>query len=181
MECQECHERPAALHFSKIVNGEKTEVYVCEVCAKEKGYMGYDEEGYSLHNLLSGLFNFDHPQVNGQQATSTPSPYVIKCPGCGMTYEQFKRKGKFGCAECYETFSDRLNPIFKRVHSGNTRHYGKIPRRTGSGIESKKRLERLRKQLVSLIDKQEFEKAAEIRDEIKELESQQSQHGEGEN
>lgn len=175
MECQECHERPAALHFTKIVNGEKTEIYVCDVCAKEKGYMGYDEDGYSLHNLLSGLFNFDHPQVNEQQTASTPSIYVTKCAKCGMTYEQFKRKGKFGCAACYETFSDRLNPIFKRVHSGNTKHFGKIPKRTGSGIEERKKLEKLKKQLSRLIDNQEFEQAAQIRDEIRALQTKQSQ------
>lgn len=176
MECQECHERPAALHFTKIVNGEKTEIYVCDVCAKEKGYMGYDEDGYSLHNLLSGLFNFENLHINDQQKNAAPSVYVTKCPKCGMTYEQFKRKGKFGCAGCYETFSERLNPIFKRVHSGNTRHHGKIPKRTGSGIEHRKKLETLKKQLTKLIDNQEFEQAAQVRDEIKALENKQSQH-----
>lgn len=37
MQCQECGKRPATLHFTKIVNGEKTEFRICESCAREKG------------------------------------------------------------------------------------------------------------------------------------------------
>ena len=39
MLCQECNKRPATLHFTKIVNGEKTEFHICESCAREKGEM----------------------------------------------------------------------------------------------------------------------------------------------
>lgn len=177
MECQECHERPATLHFTTVVNGKKTEIYVCEVCAKEKGYMAYEEDGYSLHNLLSGLFNF--PQVSDQQSNAAPATQVKQCRKCGMTYNQFKRAGKFGCAECYQTFAEHLNPILRRVHSGNTKHRGKIPKRTGSGIEQKQKLEKLKQQLAKLVENQEFEQAAKIRDEIRALESQQSQGREG--
>ncbi|WP_026569017.1 MULTISPECIES: UvrB/UvrC motif-containing protein [Sediminibacillus] len=181
MECQECHERPATLHFSKIVNGNKTEIHVCEYCAKEKGYMGYEDDAYSLHNLLSGLFNFDGASgLNEQHASSRPSEQRLTCPKCGMTYQEFARVGKFGCAECYQTFSDRLNPVFRRVHSGNTTHHGKIPSRIGSGIQQKRKLGEYREQLKQLIANEEFESAAQVRDKIKQLEKDLSRDGEGE-
>ncbi|WP_077623935.1 UvrB/UvrC motif-containing protein [Sediminibacillus massiliensis] len=179
MECQECHERPATLHFTKVVNGNKTEIHVCERCAKEKGYMGYEDEAYSLHNLLSGLFNFE-TTIGGQQANNVSSKQVVKCPKCGLTYQEFTRIGKFGCYECYQTFADRLNPIFRRVHSGNTIHDGKVPKRVGSSIQQKKKLNEYRDHLKQLINDEEFEKAAQIRDQIKALEKDLHNGGEEE-
>lgn len=105
MECQECHKRPATLHFTQVVNGDKTEVYVCEVCAKEKGYMTYPEEGYSLHHLLSGLFS---PSFEIQQDTPRQETEELQCPKCEMTLSKFKQVGKFGCSQCYQTLKSTL-------------------------------------------------------------------------
>ncbi|MBD4938639.1 protein-arginine kinase activator protein McsA, partial [Xanthomonas citri pv. citri] len=54
MICQECHERPATFHFTKVVNGEKIEVHICEQCAKENSdsYGISANQGFSIHNLL---------------------------------------------------------------------------------------------------------------------------------
>ncbi|HLS08860.1 UvrB/UvrC motif-containing protein [Lentibacillus sp.] len=169
MECQECHKRPATLHFTQVINGEKEEVYVCEVCAKEKGYMSYPEEGYSLHHLLSGLFNstFESPKNTSSQQTKE-----LQCPKCDMTLSEFKRVGKFGCPSCYETFSDNLDPVFSRVHSGNTKHYGKIPARIGGNMRIKRQVDAYKEELQRLIKNEAFEEAATVRDKIKELEEQ---------
>lgn len=168
MECQECHQRPASLHYTQVINGHKTEVQICEVCAKEKGYMAYPEEGYSLHNLLTGLFNFDTEQMN--HGAHLHKEKELQCPKCSLTFSQFKQIGKFGCGECYHTFSVNLNPIFRRVHSGNTEHRGKIPKRKGGNLHLKKQLSTLKTQLKELVLNEEFEQAAVIRDQIKDLE-----------
>src|SRR5699024_895393 len=93
-----------------------------------------------------------------------------QCPKCEMTLSEFKRVGKFGCSECYQTFSSQLDPIFRRVHSGNTTHLGKIPKRKGGHLHLKKDLKSLRTDLQVFIQNEEFEKADDVRDEIKELE-----------
>lgn len=172
MECQECQQRPASLHFTQVVNGNKTEVHVCEVCAKKKGYMTYPEEGYSLHHLLSGLFNFDSHALDNHSQAAFHQAQALQCPKCKLTLHQFQRVGKFGCATCYSAFSEKLDPIFRRVHSGNTKHYGKIPRRKGSNLHTKKQIEAYRKQLRQLIENEAFEEAATIRDKIKQLEKE---------
>ncbi|HLR65866.1 UvrB/UvrC motif-containing protein [Virgibacillus alimentarius] len=171
MECQECHKRPASLHFSQTVNGNKTEVYVCEVCAKEKGYMTYPEEGYSLHDLLSDLFNFDAAQIGSHNKTFQQTT-ELQCPECKMNFSSFKRTGKFGCAQCYHTFSKHIDPIFRRVHSGNTKHSGKIPKRKGGNLHTKKQIEQHKQEIQQLIENEAFEEAAIVRDKIKELERQ---------
>lgn len=172
MECQECHKRPATLHFTQVINGNKTEVHVCEVCAKDKGYMTYPEDGYSLHNLLSGLFNFDTSSLESQKGSSYKQTKELQCSQCEMTFTEFKRVGKFGCAECYQAFSDSLDPIFRRVHSGNTKHYGKIPTRKGGDLHTKKQVESYKEELHRLIEDEAFEEAATVRDKIKDLEKQ---------
>ncbi|WP_047981988.1 UvrB/UvrC motif-containing protein [Ornithinibacillus contaminans] len=171
MECQECHQRPATLHYTQVINGHKTEIQLCEVCAKEKGYLTYPEEGYSLHNLLTGLFNFDSNQMTNQHGTQAKTEKELRCAKCGLTFSEFKRIGKFGCGECYHTFSSSLNPIFRRVHSGNTEHLGKIPKRKGGSLHLKKQLGSYKADLLELIANEEFEQAAIVRDKIKELEN----------
>lgn len=170
MKCQECHKRPATLHFTQVIHGHKTETHVCEVCAKEKGYMAYPEEAFSLHNLLTGLFNFDSADVSSQSKSPIQQINDVQCPKCEMTLSEFKRVAKFGCVECYQTFSSQLDPILRRVHRGNTAHHGKIPKRKGGHLHLKKELDSLRGKLQTLIKNEEFEEAATVRDEIKELE-----------
>ncbi|WP_174615370.1 UvrB/UvrC motif-containing protein [Virgibacillus ihumii] len=172
MECQECHNRTATLHFTQVINGNKTEVHVCEKCAQEKGYMTYPDDEYSLHNLLAGLFNFDAPSMESPQNTPYKQKEDLQCSQCGMTFTEFKQVGKFGCAECYHAFSDRLDPIFRRVHSGNTRHNGKVPQRKGGDLYTKKQIEAHKEELQRLIKDEAFEEAAKVRDRIRELENQ---------
>lgn len=172
MECEECHERSATLHLTKVINGNKTEIHVCERCAKEKGYISFDEHAYSIHDLLAGLFNFD-TSFSKDHKDSQEIDHAVACPKCGMTYQQFTQLGKFGCASCYQTFADNLNPIFRRVHSGNTIHDGKIPKRRGTNLKQKRLIQDYKGTLQQLIQAEAFEEAAKIRDKIKELESKQ--------
>ncbi|OMF68885.1 UvrB/UvrC motif-containing protein [Paenibacillus glucanolyticus] len=168
MVCQECGKRPATLHFTKIVNGEKTEFHFCETCAREKGELiPGTSNGFSIHSLLSGLLDLD-PSGKGQ-TPGAKMAQTLQCEECGMTYSQFSKLGRFGCSSCYKYFSDRLDPLFKRVHGG-TSHVGKVPKRTGGRIQIRRQIDELKKELQFRIVQEEFETAAEIRDQIRELE-----------
>lgn len=169
MQCQECGSRPATLHFTKIVNGVKTEFHFCDTCAREKGELiPGTSNSFSIHNLISGLLDFD---LHHQAAKLGTEPRELKCESCGMTYAQFSKMGRFGCSSCYDYFSARLHPLLRRIH-GNTSHVGKIPRRTGEHLHARKQVEQLKIQLQRAVDNEEFEKAAQLRDEIRKLEKQ---------
>ncbi len=166
MICQECGKRPATLHFTKIVNGEKTEFHICESCAREKGELiPGTANGFSIHNLLSGFLDFEPAGSNAVGA----KPQSLRCEQCGLTYSQFGKLGRFGCSSCYQYFNDRLDPLFKRVH-GNTVHVGKVPKRTGGQIKYKREIDKLKRELMHRVEREEFELAAKIRDQIRELE-----------
>lgn len=180
MICQECNQRPATLHFTKIINAEKTEFHLCEICAHEKGEMFLlnGAPGFSINNLIAGLLNVEPKFTPSPQDAFKPQE-VLQCNGCSMTFQQFVKVGRFGCASCYETFKDQLIPLIKRVHSGNTDHRGKIPKRIGGSIHLRKTIEELKQKIKDLVNNEEFEKAAEVRDEIRTLESQMIESQEG--
>jgi protein arginine kinase activator len=166
MMCQECGKRPATLHFTKIVNGEKNEFHICEACAREKGELiPGTSNGFSIHNLLSGLLDFDPSSTSSMASKTQP----IRCEDCGLTYTQFSKLGRFGCSSCYKSFDEKLDPLFKRVH-GNTMHVGKVPKRSGGLIQHKREIEGLKKEMMARIEHEEFEQAANIRDQIREIE-----------
>ncbi len=180
MECQECHQNPASLHFTKIINGQKTETHLCEQCAREKGEIISGAGGFSISNLLSGLLNLDFPLSTNQSNHPFGNLDIEQCNQCGMTFQQFSKVGRFGCSNCYKTFSSKLDPILRRVHSGNTAHEGKIPKRIGGNLHISKEIVELKEQLQKAIYNEEFEKAAEIRDKVRSLEQLLSEHREGE-
>lgn len=170
MFCQECGKRPSTLHFTKIVNGEKTEFHICESCAREKGEgIPGSPNSFSIHSLLSGLLDFE--SIGNAKQNTNATSQAVRCEECGLTYAQFCKIGKFGCSSCYKYFGDRLDPLLKRVH-GSVIHSGKIPKRSGGQIQCKREIEKLRRDLQMHIDQEEFEQAALIRDRIKELDRQ---------
>lgn len=167
MLCQQCQKREATLHFTKIIQGQVEEVHLCEQCAREKGKYIPGSNSFSIHDLLSGLLSFEQPF---QTKTSVSTQPKEECSTCGMTYERFVKTGRFGCVHCYETFQNRIEPIFKRFHAGNVEHRGKIPKRSGQNLHMKKQVTELKKQLEQHVEKEEFEKAALVRDQIKSIE-----------
>ncbi|MBE6992698.1 MAG: hypothetical protein E7430_09055 [Ruminococcaceae bacterium] len=93
----------------------------------------------------------------------------ITCPLCGATANTIKKTGKAGCAKCYEVFASVLDPYIKRIH-GSVTHNGRIP---GGGTPEQKQereISQLRQQLKSAVEAEDYLKAAELRDRIRELE-----------
>ncbi|WP_373975939.1 UvrB/UvrC motif-containing protein [Geomicrobium sp. JCM 19039] len=88
-----------------------------------------------------------------------------------MKYKAFVQNSRFGCSYCYKAFEEKLEPILKRVHGGNHVHRGKIPKRVGGRLEHERKITKLQESMQGHIQKEEFEQAAMIRDEIRHLRS----------
>ena len=86
-----------------------------------------------------------------------------------MTDEELREAGRFGCSTCYEIFEETLENTVKRIQSGNE-HIGKVPKKFVHIITAKKEIEKLKQQLSKAVEQEEHEKAATLRDQIKELE-----------
>ena len=165
MLCQLCQKRVASVHFTQIVNNNKVEMYLCEKCANEKGNTNFMSP-LSLGDFFSGFLSKDI----GDSYITSPNIHTV-CDICGMSFSDFQNTGKIGCSNCYEIFKDRLKPIIKRLQ-GNTEHIGKVPSGLSNRIiKATKEIEKLKEDLNKAIQAEEYEKAALLRDKIKELEN----------
>ncbi len=167
MVCQECKQKPASVHITQIINNDKTKISLCEDCARAYQHqLGFNfEPNFSIHKFLANLL--DHEPVVGKPARASGE----QCPQCGLTYSQFGQLGRLGCDRCYQVFAGRLEPLLRRIHGGFA-HGGKVPRRTGGAIRVKQELRRLKAELQQLVAQEEFERAAKVRDTIRQLEQQ---------
>ncbi len=132
-------------------------VNLCESCSKEKGVT--DPTGFALADLLLGL---------GAAQEIEKGSSVQKCPVCGFSQADFKKTGRLGCAECYQTFSEGLGSLLKAMHKG-TMHLGKIPARLMRTLQIDAEMKSLEESLEKAVRAENYESAAEIRDQIKDL------------
>jgi protein arginine kinase activator len=163
MICENCQERIASVHFTQVVNNKKVEMHLCKQCAKEKGHISLDLT-IDINDFLKGIFG-----IGNSSPYYNLGPLSLSCDKCGMSYEEFQKSGKFGCAKCYETYGDGIKPLLKRLH-GSIEHHGKAPKLTSESCSVSKEIESLKALLQKAIEKEEYEKAAEIRDKIKSME-----------
>ena len=154
--CQYCSKREAKIHFTEIKDGKKTEMHICEQCAHEKNMV------LAFPTVLNQL-------VKGPASPPGESDAIpATCPQCGLAYTEFKAKGRLGCPACYDAFAAVLVPLLEKVH-GTSRHHGKTPARVKGEIESIRELEQLEDQLGEAVAAEQYERAAELRDTIREM------------
>ena len=165
MLCELCKQSQATVHLTEIVNDQMTELHLCEACANQKG--AQVESHFGLADLLSGLADFSKTQEPEEVSTKA-------CPACGMTYDDFRKVGRLGCAECYATFKRSLGSLLKRIH-GSPIHIGKSPARLVKPAKAKVELAELKRRLERAIEQEEFEEAARLRDHIRRMEQQEQQ------
>ena len=141
-------------------------VCLCESCAKERGVT--DPTGFSLADvLLSGL---PGQKASDLQPAAGPAQTGGKqCPSCGFTLEDLRRVRRFGCSECYKTFNDELSTFLRGMHKGSS-HVGKVPKGLMEQQVFDQRIEELRSRLEQAVVSENYEEAAGLRDEIRQIE-----------
>ena len=163
-KCDKCGVENANTHVKTIINGELKEYDLCSACAHKLGYTNvFADMENDFSNLLGSFFTNVLPART--QAT--------RCEFCGSSYPEIARTGQVGCAHCYELFAEQLYPSIRRMH-GNTTHCGKNSGKAVGQQPAKPTKEEtvadLRQQLDAAVKEQNFERAAQLRDRIKEME-----------
>lgn len=175
----ECGLREATIHEVTITNGVRVERHLCEQCAQKQGFPLHQQAPVSeiLAKFVSKQGLKASPVVGPRQ----PTP--AQCPQCGLTFAAFKSTELLGCPTCYEAFEIPLSPLLERTHEGGTHHVGKVPKRAleasrlrgpeamekllGGLAERQARIGTLRKQLEDAVKGEQYERAAQLRDEIR--------------
>jgi len=162
MLCEICNKKEATVHFTEVVNNQVAELHLCEDCAQKKGLS--IQPHFSIADLLVGLINLGISPPKVEEASVT-------CKNCGLTYSQFGKIGRLGCSGCYQTFQKGLVPLLRKIH-GSIQHRGKHPKKskrvvTYSSSKSPSEIESLKTELALAVEREEFEKAAKLRDKIR--------------
>jgi protein arginine kinase activator len=169
MKCSACGEREGVVSLTQIVEGDVRTVSLCARCAAEKGI----ETGVGLSDTPLGGFL----AALGESSDPDAPPIPLReeaCPSCGATLQDFRETGRVGCADCYRTFDAPLRELLRRLH-GSTHHSGMrytgidasvVSRPPGSAGGTRE----LREQLRRAIEAEQFERAAELRDQLRERE-----------
>lgn len=173
MLCSKCQAKQAKILYTEIVGGIKKEQHLCEDCSKnftsfQMAKPNMNKE-FTLGDLLSTVIG---NYYGGDGPAVMPDLPQLQCRSCHTTYEEFIKRGQFGCALCYREFGEEVDKTLKSIH-GSDIHRGKRPK----GFESTTpdilaRLteeEQLTIKLEEAIKNEEYEEAAKIRDEIREL------------
>lgn len=179
MKCQQC-EKPATFHITELTGPQPQELHLCETCVK--GYLAQGEPGTApvpptLANVLAKQLQI------GKAAEELAKLDQRACPVCGITFYEFRNQGRLGCPHDYVYFEKELTPLIANIH-GETQHVGKRPRGHEGGTDKQTELIRLRREMDEAKQKEHYERAAKIRDQIRELEKQtkagkRPPHGQG--
>jgi len=159
MLCDVCKENQATIRLISVVDGQKTERHLCTSCVSKQKLLLRTE---GVHNILSAFIQ----NSAGKRGAKTND---LKCQGCGMRFADAAQMAKVGCAQCYRDFAEPLKPLLTRLHGG-VRHTGRIPQNADATMKKQRGIEQIRREMDMAVVLEDFELAAELRDEIKELE-----------
>ena len=174
MLCEKCKKRTATVFYHENINGKTRAYSLCGECAaklREAGELqeistmmgSFADPHFSIpDDLFGGFFGMPVKSISSKK----------KCAGCGCTYSEIAEHGRVGCPSCYVTFKDELAGTIRSIH-GTTSHTGSVPAKHRARLERQRQIDRLRDELGSAIAKENYERAASLRDEIRSLESEQ--------
>jgi protein arginine kinase activator len=167
MLCESCQTKPATVHLTDVTNNTKQELHLCEDCAGTQGVAikSYMNKEPAYPELLPQL-------VESQAEAPIAGEKDLTCARCGMTFRKFRSTGKFGCAHDYVVFKKGLLSLLEKIH-GKAQHVGKVPSRAGDQIARQKELRSLREELEKAVGSEAYEKAAELRDQIYNIEGRE--------
>jgi protein arginine kinase activator len=166
MKCDRC-EKQASFHITERVGDEPQweELHLCENCARD--YLSKPSEAEAQPTLASALAQ--HLKL-GQTAEELAKLDQQTCPICGISFYEFRHQGRLGCPHDYVCFEKQLMPLIDNIH-GETHHSGKRPQRAGHDIDKQTRLIRLRRDMREAIKAEDYERASQLRDEIRSVDA----------
>lgn len=175
MLCQKCYKKTASVFISSIINGKETRIYLCDECAKDYSLLNFNfQDLFSIKDVIDKFkededISKEEKKENLLMIDNNSEEKSITCPNCYSTYDEYRQTGKLGCSRCYEIFKKQLKPILKNIY-GYEEYIGKTPKKDDNHIYISKEIRILKEDLNRAIEREEYEKAADIRDKIKNLE-----------
>ncbi len=168
MQCDFCDSK-ATVFFTQIIDGNSKKTNLCDACAASQGVT--DPEGFLLPSIdfpVSG----SKSEVKDDLPEAPPAPVMdgkTCCPDCGFAFDDLKKTGRLGCSGCYQFFREEIKHNLAGMHKG-TSHTGRVPEGMVEAFQTRQRLEALNKEMDDAVSAEDYEKAAQLRDQISQIE-----------
>jgi len=170
MLCQQCHKNLATVRYAEVVDGKVTDLHLCAECLAQ--HQEKEEAGFALSGPVTSARSTTPPRVERTRVK------IRVCKTCGTQLTQVVDSATVGCSACYNAFAQIIQPIVTNIHGGG-RHMGKSPRVDDARTILRSNLQTKRSLLRSALNSENYERAAILRDEIRQLEEQLSGAGKG--
>lgn len=157
MICDACKNKDATVKLIAIIDGKKTERHLCAECMEKQKQRARAE---GMQSMLSAI-------ISGVRRTDVQHT-GLRCSNCGLSYDEFRKTSRLGCAQCYSDFRTQLRPLLMRLH-GSVQHVGRIPERVDASLKENSRLEQLRREMQVAVACEDFEHAAILRDTLRQM------------
>ena len=177
MYCENCGKNYANIKYTQIVNGNKTEMHLCEECSRKLGIEDFNIP-MDFSTFLGDIFS---DLKNESLLPELLKTKELKCTRCNSSFEDFINTGRFGCEECYSAFEEKIDPFLRNLQGAN-RHVGRLGKIEKEETKPEKefikdtaklgQIYELNKQLKTAIKEEKYEEAAKLRDEIRKLEGE---------
>lgn len=188
MNCEKCGNNEATFHYRSIINGEKQEYHFCSDCAKEESssetleyafqpeYTAYNSfwgNPFAMMNSFFGDSRFASLMGQGRSAPATLPLWYNIFIGDGKPSTKGEEKSADNIPDAprhaseakREWLAEAMHPLRHHLSGDSC-----IPEDAGSEIRAKRELCALKSQLETAVKAEEFEKAAQLRDKIREME-----------
>lgn len=167
-KCPLCDKiKPLVIHVTEMKDGKFVENYsLCLECASK--FLDFEKEkSVKPAKQELDLSNIETPEQLLDFILRHESQTEKTCSVCGLSWGEFDKSGKLGCASCYLSFKDEMHAICNKWHRSDE-HTGKRPKNRFNADPIEK-LKLLRLQLAKAIELEQYEKAAVIKKEIEQL------------
>lgn len=159
--CDNCGRNDPVIQLTQVENNEMRVLHLCEKCATERGV---EPETQKMNAPLVDFLAQMGKGVGEGQASG-------RCPSCGMTAAQLRQTGRLGCSMCYSHYDEYLRGLLRRLHGG-TKHVGKVAMPADPKENDRiARMISLRRSLQRAVEAEDFEFAASLRDQLRQLET----------
>lgn len=165
MKCQHC-EKPAVFHITELTGATPQELHLCEDHARQ--YLAAPQEADPATPALAAAVS---AQKLGETAEQLAKLDQQACPNCGITFYEFRHQGRLGCPHDYVFFAQELDRLLVNIH-GERQHVGKRPRSGATPSGRPAEVIRLRREMQAAVEREDYEQASKIRDEIRSIEEE---------
>ena len=168
MLCEECGINEATVHIQAIApDGTTSSKALCQSCMEKFKSSRLGMGAVDISKFLGSIFG--HLAAKAE-LSGAAEKFEGKCGVCGTEYSSFARSGMLGCPACYKAFRERVEENLIKIN-GSALYVAEGERleRTESPAL---RARRLRDEMKKAVENEEFETAAALRDELRQLEMQ---------